>query len=346
MLRTAPRSFVSRDITSPVGWCRKKPASSRSRWRNTSPRSRYSMFRPDVEDQDARPGPDQRQDHREDGDQRRVADDQRMNPAARATVRPQRVDRPLDEPGQRQRQAVRGRQADAPQRDAAQSRDATRAAIDGVAAGTAAASPEFVDAGVIRGSAIKVECSRIFAIEPPKGRIYSRESFLLPRPISCPPPFRQRSPPCSCALMTPRRCRFSKGFTQATAPVSMPRRCRRFSSDARRWHREHADFDLCLELIDLELGFTTGRRPPRRPPAREGAPALRRAAPRRGGASGGEAGAGGRSQPQAVAESLAQMTLVRANWEPISRRYLQQAAGGEGFRRSPPASTARWPSSI
>ena len=29
-------------------------------------------------------------------------------------------------------------------------------------------------------------------------------------------------------------------------------------ADARRWHREHADFELCLELIDLELGFTTG----------------------------------------------------------------------------------------
>ena len=28
-------------------------------------------------------------------------------------------------------------------------------------------------------------------------------------------------------------------------------------SDARRWHRERADFGLCLDLIDLELGFTT-----------------------------------------------------------------------------------------
>ena len=30
-------------------------------------------------------------------------------------------------------------------------------------------------------------------------------------------------------------------------------------SDARRWHRERADFELCLELIDLELGFTTSK---------------------------------------------------------------------------------------
>ena len=29
-------------------------------------------------------------------------------------------------------------------------------------------------------------------------------------------------------------------------------------------------------------------------------------------------------------ESLAQMALVRANWEPISKRYLQQAEGREG----------------
>ena len=31
----------------------------------------------------------------------------------------------------------------------------------------------------------------------------------------------------------------------------------------------------------------------------------------------------------AATESLAQMSLVRANWEPISKRYLQQAEGAK-----------------
>ncbi|HEX3902026.1 MAG TPA: tetratricopeptide repeat protein [Polyangia bacterium] len=96
-------------------------------------------------------------------------------------------------------------------------------------------------------------------------------------------------------------------------------------SDARRWHREHADFELCLELIDLELGFTTtaGRRADLlHEKARLLSDELLR----------DEAGQTAvRQALEAVAnhkastESLAQMTLVRANWEPISRRYLKQA---------------------
>ncbi len=96
-------------------------------------------------------------------------------------------------------------------------------------------------------------------------------------------------------------------------------------ADARRWHREHADFDLCLELIDLELGFTTGdarRADLLHEKGRLLSDELLR----------DEAGQAAVKQAlEAVAnhrastESLAQMTLVRANWEPISRRYLQQA---------------------
>ncbi|HXJ20416.1 MAG TPA: tetratricopeptide repeat protein [Polyangia bacterium] len=96
-------------------------------------------------------------------------------------------------------------------------------------------------------------------------------------------------------------------------------------SDARRWHRERADFELCLELIDLELAFTT--LPARRADLfhekgrllfddllrdEAGQAAVRQAL--------GEV-----SDHRAANESLAQMTLVRANWEPIARRYLQQA---------------------
>src|SRR5450631_3146971 len=96
-------------------------------------------------------------------------------------------------------------------------------------------------------------------------------------------------------------------------------------ADARRWHREHADFVLCLELIDLELGFTTGdarRADLLHEKGRLLSDELLR----------DEAGQAAVQQAleavtnhKASAESLAQMTLVRANWEPISRRYLQQA---------------------
>ncbi len=96
-------------------------------------------------------------------------------------------------------------------------------------------------------------------------------------------------------------------------------------ADARRWHREHADFELCLELIDLELGFTTGdarRADLLHEKGRLLSDELLR----------DEAGQAAVQQAleavanhKASAESLAQMTLVRANWEPISRRYLQQA---------------------
>jgi tetratricopeptide (TPR) repeat protein len=96
-------------------------------------------------------------------------------------------------------------------------------------------------------------------------------------------------------------------------------------SDARRWHREHGDYELCTSLIDLELAWTTA--PARRSDLLHekgrllfdellrddaGQAALREAleaAPDHGPSK----------------ESLAQMTLVRANWEPISKRYLQQA---------------------
>ncbi len=100
-------------------------------------------------------------------------------------------------------------------------------------------------------------------------------------------------------------------------------------SDARRWHRERGDYELCTSLIDLELAWTTsaGRRAELlhekgrllfdellRDDA--GQAALRQAL---------------EAAPEHAPskESLAQMTLVRANWEPISKRYLQQAEGAK-----------------
>src|SRR5450432_2276507 len=96
-------------------------------------------------------------------------------------------------------------------------------------------------------------------------------------------------------------------------------------ADARRWHRERADFELCLQLIDLELSWTAA--PTRRADLLyekgrllsdqllrddAGQAAIREAL-------------GAVADHKASTESLAHMTLVRANWAPISRRYLEQA---------------------
>src|SRR3982751_984607 len=96
-------------------------------------------------------------------------------------------------------------------------------------------------------------------------------------------------------------------------------------SDARRWHRERGDFELCVQLIDLELAWTTGAS--RRADLlhekgrilsdellldEEGQAWVRQAL---------EAA----PEHRPSKESAAHMALVRANWEPISRRYLQQA---------------------
>ncbi len=101
-------------------------------------------------------------------------------------------------------------------------------------------------------------------------------------------------------------------------------------SDARRWHREHADFALCLELIDLELGFTTTdtrRADLLHEKGRLLSDELLR----------DEAGqAAVRQALEAVGnhkasrESLAQMTLVRANWEPILPALPEAGRGGQG----------------
>src|SRR5437763_7324248 len=93
-------------------------------------------------------------------------------------------------------------------------------------------------------------------------------------------------------------------------------------SDARRWHRERGDFELCIQLIDLELAWTTvgARRADLLHEKgrllsdellrdEEGQACVKQAV---------EASPG--HGPST--ESSTQMSLVRANWEPISRRYL------------------------
>jgi tetratricopeptide (TPR) repeat protein len=96
-------------------------------------------------------------------------------------------------------------------------------------------------------------------------------------------------------------------------------------SDARRWHRERADFELCLELIDLELAFTT--LPARRADLlhEKGRLLFDELLRDEAGQAAVRQALGEVPGHRAATESLAQMTLVRANWEPIARRYLQQA---------------------
>jgi tetratricopeptide (TPR) repeat protein len=100
-------------------------------------------------------------------------------------------------------------------------------------------------------------------------------------------------------------------------------------SDARRFHRERGDFELVASLIDLELAWTTdaGRRADLlHEKGRVLSDELLR--DEAGQACVREALAASPGHAAAT-ESVSQMALVRANWEPISKRYLQQAEGAK-----------------
>src|SRR3569623_1506911 len=98
-------------------------------------------------------------------------------------------------------------------------------------------------------------------------------------------------------------------------------------TDARRWHRERGDFDLCVQLIDLELPWITD--PARRANllhekgrlladellSEEAAQSALREALKNV------------SDHAPSVEGLAQMALIQSNWQPIASRYLQQAEG-------------------
>src|SRR6476620_9333656 len=100
-------------------------------------------------------------------------------------------------------------------------------------------------------------------------------------------------------------------------------------SDARRFHRERGDFDLVVSLIDLELGWTSEASRRADLLHEKGRvlsdELLRDEAGQACVKEALEAHAG----HAAATESLQQMSLVRANWEPISKRYLQQAEGAK-----------------
>ncbi len=95
--------------------------------------------------------------------------------------------------------------------------------------------------------------------------------------------------------------------------------------DARRWHRERGSFELALQLIDIELPWIkdAGRRADLlHEKGRILSDDLLR----------GDAGLVAVQEALAVRadhapskESLAQMSLLKGNWQPISKRYLQQA---------------------
>jgi tetratricopeptide (TPR) repeat protein len=100
-------------------------------------------------------------------------------------------------------------------------------------------------------------------------------------------------------------------------------------SDARRFHRERGDYELVTSFIDLELAWTTEaarRADLLHEKGRLLSDELLRAEAGQNCVREALDAAPGHA---AATESLAQMTLVRANWEPISKRYLQQAEGAK-----------------
>ncbi len=96
-------------------------------------------------------------------------------------------------------------------------------------------------------------------------------------------------------------------------------------ADARRWHRERGDFDLCLQLIDLELPWTTDKS--RRADllhekGRILADELLRDEDARACLRAALDDVPGHAPS---AEGLSQMSLIGSNWQPIASRYLRQA---------------------
>jgi tetratricopeptide (TPR) repeat protein len=100
-------------------------------------------------------------------------------------------------------------------------------------------------------------------------------------------------------------------------------------ADARRWHRERGDFELCLQLIDLELGWI--KEAPRRADLLHEKGRLLSDELLRGEAGLASVQEALQAHPEhgPSKESLAQMSLLRGNWKPISKRYLQQAQEAE-----------------
>jgi tetratricopeptide (TPR) repeat protein len=96
-------------------------------------------------------------------------------------------------------------------------------------------------------------------------------------------------------------------------------------ADARRWHRERGDFELCLQLIDLELAWT--KEAPRRADLLHEKGRLLSDELLRGddGLTAINDALKAHADHAPSKESLAQMSLMRGNWQPISKRYLQQA---------------------
>src|SRR6266404_1301041 len=96
-------------------------------------------------------------------------------------------------------------------------------------------------------------------------------------------------------------------------------------SDARRFHRERGDFELCVQLMDLELAWTLDR--PRRVDLLHEKGRILSDELLRDQDGQACVAAALEVDPQhgPSLESQSQMTLVQSNWKPIAARYLQQA---------------------
>jgi len=96
-------------------------------------------------------------------------------------------------------------------------------------------------------------------------------------------------------------------------------------TDARRWHRERGDFELCVELIELELPWASDKARRAELLHEKGRVLADELL------SEDEAQASLREALENLpghgpsVEGLAQMALIQGNWQPIASRYLQQA---------------------
>ncbi|HEY2903547.1 MAG TPA: hypothetical protein VGL59_23385, partial [Polyangia bacterium] len=96
-------------------------------------------------------------------------------------------------------------------------------------------------------------------------------------------------------------------------------------SDARRFHRERSDFELCLQLIDLELAWTTDRTRRADLLHEKGRILSDELLRDQDGQACVRAALEADPQHGPSREALSQMALVQSNWKPIAGRYLQQA---------------------
>ncbi|MES1204850.1 MAG: hypothetical protein ABUS79_02830, partial [Pseudomonadota bacterium] len=116
-----------------------------------------------------------------------------------------------------------------------------------------------------------------------------------------------------------------KGLKPGNGAGADPDVLARALADARRWHRERGDFELCLQLMDLELPWTSDKARRAELLHEKGrvlADELLRDEAAQACLREALVNVPGHA---ASTEDLAQMALIAGNWQPIASRYLKQA---------------------